>query len=181
MLRNEDRYSHIGIKLQYHASEKWDRLDALGWNELGFNFYHTHDIREPVLEFKRGLTRFDGLIAWRSLNTSDDIILATLVNELIYKKAKDLADNAGLHSRLIKLIRVPGMLVEKKKILASLGQNISDTKLAEMVDRRKLERPMFHYGVRVESDAWAAIVRKTFSISSVVISLEKWADAFTQK
>jgi len=181
ILRNEDRYSHIGIQLQYHAAERWEPLEALGWNEVGFNFYHTQDLRTPILELKRGLTRFDGDIVWRSLNTSDELVLATLVNELIYRKAKAVTDNARLHARLIKLIRVSGMLTEKKHILASLGQDISDKKLAEMIAHRKLERPVFHYGVKVESKAWADIVHKTLRVSSVVISLEKWLDAFAQK
>ncbi len=178
--RHEDRYSHIGISLQCRIHEKWERLEALGWNEVGFNFYHMCVIPEPVLELKRGLTRLEGTIAWRSLNTNDEVILAALVNEMIFNRAQDMTNNAALHTRLIKLIRVPGMVAEKRKILALLGQDIADTTMADMIARRRLEHPMFHYGVKVASEAWIAIVKKALSISSVVISLEKWSDALSK-
>ena len=49
------------------------------------------------------------------LNMDDTVVLATVVNRLLYAKAKHVADNAQLHMRLIKLLRVPGMVVEKLK------------------------------------------------------------------
>jgi hypothetical protein len=179
--RSEDRHSHISIGLRYRVNDKWERLDALGWNEMGFNFYHASELREPRLELKRGLARFEGTILWKSLGTDDDVLLAALLNELIFKRVQGLADNLALRYRLIKLIRIPGMAVQKRHVLASLGLDLSDEKLADMIAQRKLERPLFHYGVKVESDAWRAVVQGAFSISSVVISMEKWSAAFAKK
>ncbi len=178
--RNADRHSHIGVRLQYHANGKWEHLEALGWNEVGFNFYHAQDIAAPLLALKRGLTHFDGNIVWRALNTSDEVVLATLVNELIFKRAQAVVNDAALHARLVKLIRVPGMVPEKRKILASLGQDAGDANMADMIRQRRLERPMFHYGVKVQSDAWTAIIHQALSLSSVVISLEKWSQALAK-
>lgn len=177
--RHEDRHSHISIGLRYRVHDQWEPLDALGWNEVGFNFYLAHEIHAPVLELKRGLARFEGTIVWSSLNTGDEVLLAALVNELIFKRAKEAAGNAALHKRLLTLIRVPGMVPQKRSVLASMGLDLSDAKLGELVAQRKLERPMFHYGVKVDSEAWRAIVQKAFSLSSVVLSMEKWSQAFS--
>ncbi len=177
--RNDDRHSHIGIRLQYrsHDDDKWEYLEALEWNSVGFNFYHADALPGPGLQLRRGLRRFTGTIAWQSLNTSDDVVLATVVNRLLYAKAKGVVDNPQLHMRLIKLLRVPGMVAEKMKVLATLGAALSDTKLAELVAQRKQEHPMYHYGIKVQSEAWAAVVESALSVSSVLVSLDKWSGA----
>jgi hypothetical protein len=181
--RNDDRHSHIGIRLQYHSNVdgKWEYLEALEWNAVGFNFYHADALPNPELELRRGLQRFTGTIAWQSLNTSDDVVLATVVNRLLYAQAKNMADNTQLHMRLIKLLRVPGMVAEKLKVLASLGATPSDARMAELVAQRKLEHPMYHYGVRVQSEAWSNIVESALSVSSVLVSLDKWSGALGGK
>ena len=181
--RNNDRHSHIGIRLQYrsHDDDKWEYLEALEWNAVGFNFYHADAMPGPELQLRRGLQRFTGTIAWQSLNTSDDVVLATVVNRLLYAKTKGVVDNPQLHMRLIKLLRVPGMVTEKLTVLATLGASLSDTKLAELVAQRKQEHPMYHYGVKVQSEAWAAIVESALSVSSVLVSLDKWSGTFAGK
>ena len=175
--RNDDRHSHIGIRLQYRTDDKWEYLEALEWNAVGFNFYHAQAIHGPELQLRRGLTRFTGTIAWQSLNTSDDVVLATVVNRLLYAQTKTVVANPQLHIRLIKLLRVPGLVAEKLKVLASLGAALSKSKMAELVAHRKLEHPMYHYGVRVQSEAWGSIVESAFSVSSVLVSLDKWSGA----
>jgi hypothetical protein len=181
MARNEDRHSHIGIRLQYRAADKWVHFEALGWNAVGFNFYHAEDLTTPTLELKRGLTHFAGTVAWRSQITSQAVIQSIIVNELIYEKSKQITNDATLHARLIKLIRVSGMVDEKRQILASLGLTLHDNQINDMIAQRKLEHPMFHYGVQVESVAWAEVVKSALSISSVVTSLEKWSDAVAKR
>ena len=175
--RNDDRHSHIGIRLQYRTADKWEYLEALEWNAVGFNFYHAQAIQGPELQLRRGLTRFTGHVVWQSLNTSDDVVLLTVVNRLLYAQAKTVVDNPQLHIRLIKLLRGPGMVAEKLKVLASLGASLSDAKTAELVAKRKLEHPMYHYGVRVQSEAWSSIVESALSVASVLVSLDKWSGA----
>ena len=179
--RNEDRHSHIGIRLQCRSPDKWEHIEALGWNAKGFNFHHADDLSQPKLELKRGLTHFDGKVIWRSQITNEAVLLSAIVNELIYERTKEIAGNPALHLRLIKLIRVSGMVDEKRKILASMGMTLQDSQIANMITRRQLEHPMFHYGVQVESEAWADVVKNALSISAVVTSLEKWSDAMGKR
>lgn len=179
-LRNATRHSHIGIRLQLHAHEQWERIEALGWNEVGFNFFHIEDIHEPSLQLKRSLTRFAGTIVWRARSSLDDVILAALVNELIFAQANDMTDNQLLHSRLMNLIRAPGMLAEKRKILASLGLTLTDTEIEALIQQRKQDRPIYQFGVKVDSEAWRSLVKNALSISSVVISLEKWSSSLVK-
>ncbi len=179
--RNDDRHNHIGIRLQYRADEKWQHCEALGWNEVGFNFYDPHELPDPQLALRRGLVRFSGTIVWRSRSASDEVLKVMVINELIFKRAKEVVDDAALYARLVKLIRVAGMVPEKLKILESLGSGISDAKMAELVDHKKLEPPMHHYGVKVQSDAWSEVVKSALSVSSVLVSLEKWSDGLAKK
>ena len=176
--RDNDRHSHIGIRLQCRIDGKWERIEALAWNVAGFNFLHARELESPLLEFKRGLTRFDGKIVWRSPNPTDDVLIEAIANELIFKRAK--AGTAELRGRLLKLIRVSGMGEQKLKVLESLGVVVTDSMMANLLAKRKREQPMFHYGVQVQSPAWNEIVGSAISISSVIISMEKWSDALVK-
>lgn len=175
--RTEDRHNHIGIRLQYRADDKWEYLEALGWNTVGFNFYHAQAMQGPQLELRRGLKRFTGTVVWQSRNTSDDVVLDTVVNRLLYTQAKTVLNNPQLHMRLIKMLRVPSVVKEKLQVLASLGAAQSEAKMAELVAQRRLEHPMYHCGVRVQSNDWSGIVESALSVSSVLVSLEKWSTA----
>lgn len=179
--RHGDRHSHIGIRLQYRNQDQWEYLEALEWNAVGFNFYHAEAMPGPDLELRRGLRRFTGTIAWQSLNTSDDVVLASVVNRLLYARAKEVADKPQLQTRLIKLLRASGMAAEKLRVLASLGPPISDNQMAELVAQRQQEHPMYHYGVRVQSEVWDAIVESALSVSSVLVSLDKLSGALGAK
>lgn len=178
--RNDERHSHIGIRLQYRSSpeDKWEYLEALEWNRVGFNFFHADDLPGTALELRRGLTRFAGTIAWQSVNTSDDVVLATVVNRLLYARTQEVVNtNPQLHARLLRLLRVPGMVDDKLKILATMGPPVSVAKMTELVAQRKQEHPMYHYGVRIQSEAWASIVTSALSVSSVLVSMDKWSGA----
>ncbi len=177
--RTDDRHNHIGIRLQYRAGDTWQPCEALGWNAVGFNFYGPHELPDAELQLRRGLVQFAGTIVWRSRSASDEVLRVMVVNELIVKRAKAVVDDAALYARLIKLIRVSGMVPEKLKILDSLGSGTTEAKLAELISYKKLEPPMHHYGVKVQSEAWAEVVKGALSVSSVLVSLEKWSDGLT--
>jgi hypothetical protein len=177
--RIEDRHSHISIGLRLRWNDLWEPIDALGWNEVGFNFYHAREITEPQLELKRQLSPFEGRIVWTALNTSEEVLMAALLNERIFQQAKALHDNTELHQRLVKLMRVSGMLPQKQAVLASLGQRISESEMADLIAKRRKERPLYQYGLMVDSESWRATVQKAVGLSSAVASLEKWADSFS--
>lgn len=179
--RNEDRHSHISIRLQYLAHGQWAHLQALGWNAQGFNFFWPEPIAEPLLELKRGLTHFTGSVVWSAVSTDDLAVQETIVNELVFKRARDVVNDPAMQARLLKLIRVPGMVAQKRKVLASLGLDIGDAKMAELVARRKQERPLIHYGVQVHSALWATVVADTLPMSSVVAELDLWSRSLGKK
>lgn len=174
--RNDDRHSHIGIRLGCRVGDSWLHVEAVGWNDVGFNFFSDRELDPLVLEFRRGLTRFGGTVVWRSVSNNDAAVRAALVNALIYRRANEVvASNAALHKRLIKLVRTPGMVEQKRSLLASLGMALDDDRIAAMVEQRKREQPMFQFGVQVDADAWRTIVADALRLSSVVISMEKWS------
>lgn len=179
-MRREDRHNHICIRLQVLIHQKWATVEALGWNEAGFNFFHADNLHDNSLKLKRGFDQFDGTIVWRSSHASDEVMRSTLVNELLYLRAQAVVGDAALQARLIKLIRVTGMVPEKRTVLASLGLDVSETKLDGMVSQRRLERPMCHYGVKVASEVWNSAIQKALSLSAVVMQLEEWSQALTK-
>jgi hypothetical protein len=178
--RQVDRHSHICIRLQVRLHDKWTLVEALGWNEAGFNFFHAEDLQDNALLLKRGFNQFSGTIVWRSSHASDEVIGATLVNELLFLRAKQVVGDAALRARLLKLIRVAGMVPQKRKVLASLGLDVSDAKLNDMVAQRRLERPMCQYGVKVASEVWNSAIQKALNLSTVVMQLEEWSQALAK-
>jgi hypothetical protein len=178
--RHADRHSHISIRLRLLHADRWETIEALGWNAVGFNFYSDHEVVGELLSLKRGLIPFEGAIAWTSRQTSDEALRLILVNEFLFQRSKEVAGNHDLHKRLIRLLRAPGMLDQKLSVLATLGQPLSYAHLSTQLAKRRAERPMTHYGVKVESEAWSGIVASALDISSVVKSLEQWSDAFTK-
>lgn len=172
--RSITRYNHITVRLQYRHGDKWRFLQAREWSQQGFNFFSEDTLDSAVLPLKRGLAHFDAHIVWRARPSSDDAILGTLINELIYKRAQQALNDAAMQARLLKLIRVDGMVPEKRKILASLGLPVSDEKLASMVAKRRLDHPLYLYGVKVNSEIWLDQITQALSVSSVVLSMEQW-------
>lgn len=179
--RYVDRYSHIDIRLRYRCKGEWEQLHARGWNARGFNFFSQQHITEPVLELKRGLLKFDAEVVWSRPNTSDEVMEAALINELIYMKSREVGQDVSLQARLLKLIRTPGLIPEKKNLLSTMGHQWTDQELATELSQRRSERPMYHYGVKVESETWQTIVNDAMHLSSVVMDMEKWSDALTTK
>ena len=178
--RQVGRHNHICIRLQVFIQQKWAPVEALGWNEAGFNFFHAENLQGNSLQLKRGFDQFSGAIVWRSFHASDEVMLTTLVNELLYQRAEEVVGDAARQARLLKLIRVAGMVPEKRKVLAALGLDVSGAKMDDMVAQRKLERPMCHYGVKVASEVWNNAVHNALSLSSVVMQFEEWSQALAK-
>ena len=172
--RYDERYSHISVSLRYHADDaQWHQLRALGWNAQGFNFYSTQAIALGPLQFKRGLTMFEGNVVWRARNTDADALRAVQVNELLFHKIREMEYRPDLNERLVKLLRAPLLTDEKCLILAALGLDTSDATLARLVARRPYEQAMFRYGVQVDSEAWRQLASNALEMSAVVLALEK--------
>lgn len=176
-MRHDERQKHIGMRLRLRVGDAWEQVEALDWNQVGFNFYSGRVLTAPALAFKRGLIRFAGHIAWHAANTDADVVRTVLVNELLYQKAREATANPQLHERLVKLIRADGLLAEKRKALSTLGLNMTDARLDALVQQRQSEHPMYRYGVRVDSDAWRGIVDSARELTSVVDALDKWSGA----
>jgi hypothetical protein len=178
--RADQRYNHITVRLQYQHFGQWRFAQAREWSETGFNFFCEDALECATLPLKRGLSHFDGQIVWRSRPADEQAMLGTLINELIYKRAQQTVNDAALQARLLRLIRVDGMVPEKRRILGSLGLVLSDDKLAALLATRQRERPLFHYGVRVVSDLWQAHTAQALSLSSVVLSMTQWSQTLKQ-
>ena len=177
--RYEDRHSHIAIRLAMHCDGQWEELQALGWNDRGFNFYSERELRQTSITLKRGLLQFESHIVWSALNTNVKVVEEALLNKWIFNKLRDADIDNALRGRLIRLSRTQGLASEKRKVLSLLGLRWSESQLTECIEQRHIEHPLHHYGVQVASDVWRSIVQRALSVSSVVVAMEKWSDALT--
>ena len=82
-IRQGARHSHICIRLQALVHEQWAPVEALGWNETGFNFFHAENLPDDRVQLKRGFNPFVGTIVWRAPHASDEVVRGKLVNELL--------------------------------------------------------------------------------------------------
>lgn len=176
--RVDTRHSHISIGLRVKVDGTWQPLRALGWNPQGFNCYTEFEMREAVLELKRATASFTGTVSWTSSSDDDEVVLAAVINEMLFKQAQKIAHGDSLRARLFKLLRAPWLTTQKRKVLSSLGVNPSDAELDALVAQRNLVRPLFHYGIKVDSDVWRTAVEDALQVSSVVQSLEKLTAGF---
>ena len=178
--RIEARHSDISVGLRYCMAGQWQSLRAFGWNAGGFNFYSPHLTQDTTLALRRGLAQFEGSIVWRASGDDAQGQLVMLVNELLFQRARQVGTDKALHARLIRLIRAPMLVSEKRRVLASLGVALDDDTLSRMVARRTLEQPLYRYGVRVDSDVWRAVVAQAIEMAAAVASLENVATALTR-
>ncbi len=99
--RHQNRHSHIGIRLGHRVAGVWETVEALGWNQAGFNYFTSHAVVDSPMELKRGLTRFEGTVMWTAINTDDAIVLNALINTHIYQRAQEVvSSNPDGHLKL---------------------------------------------------------------------------------
>lgn len=173
-IRQEKRYSHITIGLQYRNGDAWHTIQALDWHQRGFNFYSDSAISEPTIRFRKGILHFDGIMLWHRKNEDDALICERLLNEALFKQIKTLAATRETAHRIANLIRTGGKIAEKKKLLAHSGMEFgTEEEIAEKIASFKKKYPVWRYGIKTEAAEWQHIVAVALETSSVVLALER--------
>jgi hypothetical protein len=173
-LRRKKRYNHVMINLMVKTGGQWKRTKAADWNEGGFNFILDEDLTEKITIFKKGAVQFSGEIVWSHKKTDDVFHMEMVLNTLILNRLKLLAQDKEMARRIIKLIRTPGRIDEKKKLL-----RIADSSLRTDADLEALwqkERPghlLYRYGIKTASSEWKEIIEYTLETTDVVLQLGK--------
>ncbi|HEX8948512.1 MAG TPA: hypothetical protein VF790_06095 [Dissulfurispiraceae bacterium] len=170
-VRGERRFDHVTIGLKYDESS--NSINALSWNEKGFNFFLDSELHERNLSFKKGKYRFQATIIWSYKCDDKAFITETALNKLLFDCLDRYTLNSDLKLRIVALCRTMGRIPEKQKLLNALGVELSDERISCLIKEYPHGRPMYRYGVKVESqEAWTAIVRQSLDISAPVISLD---------
>lgn len=173
-IRQEKRYNHITIGLHYSSDAKWHMIQALDWNQNGFNFYSDCEITEQELLLRKGIMKFRGQIVWRRKNEDDTVILELMLNEALFKQIKNMATSRETAHRIANLIRTDGKIEEKKKLLAHAGAGFgSNEDIAAKITAFRKSHPTWRYGVRIDAAEWNHIVSVALETSAVILSLEK--------
>lgn len=172
--RHVQRHNQISIRLHYRLDADWHRLEAQQWNERGFCFFHTHALQAGPVAFKRSLQHFEGEIVWTRTCQDKAQVTEMLLNEAIHRQADRLSSQPDMQQRLLRLMRVQGMVDAKQRVLVSLGGMPEDAKWQQQIQQR-MQEALFQSGVRVASPVWSAVVADALALGGVVQDLERWS------
>ncbi len=172
--RHVQRHNQISIRLHYRLDADWHRLEAQQWNERGFCFFHTHALQAGPVAFKRSLQHFEGDIVWTRACQDEAQVTEMLLNEAIHRQADRLSSQPDMQQRLLRLMRVQGMVDAKQRVLASLGGMPEDSNWQQQIQQR-MQEALFQSGVRVASPVWSSVVTDALALGGVVQDLERWS------
>lgn len=172
--RHVQRHNQISIRLHYRLDADWHRLEAQQWNDRGFCFFHTHALQAGPVAFKRSLQHFEGEIVWTRTCQDKAQVTEMLLNEAIHRQADRLSSQPDMQQRLLRLMRVQGMVDAKQRVLASLGGMPEDSSWRQQIQQR-MQEALFQSGVRVASPVWTSVVTDALALGGVVQDLERWS------
>lgn len=172
-IRRKKRYNHVSISLKIKSENGWEEIKALDWNEDGFNFYINRELADRIQVFRKSVKTFEAEIRWGYKNDDQNVILELILNKLLFDQLRTRPDDRESAELVVQISRMQSKILEKMRLLESLGYEIDDDHLLGMIAKYRAEHPLFRYGVRVESDEWKHIVSETLKISSVLMDLDK--------
>ncbi len=160
-IRRIPRHSYTSIRLRVKIGQDWVWINAMDWNESGFNFSLNHEFKESTLFFKEWMSQFSGDVIWRNAKFDTAFYAEALLNGLIFNLLEKSSKNEISFDDLFQLIRSRGNMSEKMRMLNSLGVEMSEEKLKSMIDQHELTILKYRYGVKVDSEEWIKIVKST--------------------
>jgi hypothetical protein len=178
--RRKKRYNHVTINLMIHVKGQWRRIRAADWNEIGFNFILDQELTEEFPLFKKGAMEFNGQIVWSHQRVEESAQMEMILNNLIIGRLNQLARDKEMAKRIIRLIRSPGLIDQKKGLLRladGLPQN--DEELEDLCRKERLDHHFFRYGVKIDSSEWVEIVKQTLEASDVLLKLGKLGEGLS--
>jgi len=176
--RHVQRHNQISIRLHYALDSGWHRIEAQQWNERGFCIFHTHALPLAPLQFKRSLQHFQGELVWSRVCNDEAQVLEMLLNEAIHVKAQAIKAQPDTRQRLLRLMRVQGMVDAKQQVLTALGGMPTPAQWQARVQAR-MQASLFQSGVRVESPVWNSVIAEALTLGAVVQDLERWSGALS--
>jgi hypothetical protein len=175
--RDVQRYNQISIRLHLAIEGVWHRIEAGQWSDGGFCFLHAQPLQRGSLAFKRSLLHFGGELVWSRERHDAEQATEMLLNEAIHQQANGLAGQPETQQRLLRLIRVQGMVDAKKRVLTALGA-MPDAGRWQQILQQRTQQALFQTGVRVNDPGWRAVVVEALSLGGVVQELERWSASF---
>ena len=173
-VRRKNRYFHASINLMVMVDEKWKRIKAADWTEEGFNFFLDQDLKGENAFFRKGNLQFSGKVMWRRKGVDDALLTEVGLNTLIINRLKQLTEDRVMAKRIIRLIRSPGRIEEKKRLLSTMSSlEMINSEVKALVEEEKSSRPVHRFGVRTEALEWKKIVQDTLKTTEVVLILDK--------
>lgn len=172
--RNVPRHNQISIRLHCRVGDDWHRIEAQQWNARGFSFFHPLALPVGPVAFKRSLQHFDGEIVWSRACHDEAQVTEMLLNEAIHRQADRFQAQPEMQQRLMRLMRVQGMVDAKQRVLVSLG-SLPESGVWRTQVQMRLQEPLFQSGVRLDSAAWSSVVEEALVLGGVVQDLERWS------
>jgi hypothetical protein len=179
-LRRKKRYNHVQINLMVKTGDQWKRIKAADWNEWGFNFILDQDLTEKIALFKKGAAHFSGEIVWTHKKTDEALHMEMVLNALILNRLKLLAQDKEMARRIIRLIRTPGRIDEKQKLLRIADPSLrTDADLEALWQKERSGHLLYRYGIKTASSEWKEIIEYTLETTDVVLQLGKMEEGLS--
>lgn len=175
--RDVQRHNQISIRLHLAIEGVWHRIEAGQWSDGGFCFLHAQPLERGRLAFKRSLQHFGGELVWSRERHDAAQATEMLLNEAIHQQANRLAAQPETQQRLLRLIRVQGMVDAKERVLTALGA-MPDADRWKLLLQQRTQQALFQTGVRVNDPAWRSVVAEAMTLGGVVQDLERWSSSF---
>lgn len=175
--RDVPRHNQISIRLHLALEGVWHRIEAVQWSDRGFCFLHAQPLERGRLAFKRSLQHFDGELVWTRERHDVAQVTEMLLNEAIHAQANRMVDQPETQQRLLRLMRVQGMVDAKERVLNASGAMPDAARWQQLLQQRT-QQALFQTGVRVNHAAWSAVVADALTLGGVVQDLERWSGSF---
>jgi hypothetical protein len=173
-VRQKNRYFHATINLMVLVDEKWKRIKAVDWTEEGFNFFLDQDLKGKNAFFRQGHLQFSGKLIWRRKGVDDVLLTEVGLNTLIFNRLKQFTEDKVMAQRIIRLIRSPGRIEEKKRLLSTVSSmETINSEVKALMEKEKSSLLVHRFGVRTEALEWEKIVKNTLKTTEVVLILDK--------
>jgi len=159
--RSRERFSHVYISLYLKQEDDLKPVQALDWNEAGFNFFLDEKIAQKEIVFKKELKTFTGKVVWNIKNDDDNTLLEMIINNKILSRLEQYEGDRENLLRIFKMVRSVGLLEKKQDVLSVLGVKLTINELDQEMNLYQERNPLYRYGVEVVSEDWKDICAET--------------------
>ncbi|PCI24144.1 MAG: hypothetical protein COB67_11910 [SAR324 cluster bacterium] len=180
--RQEERYSHIYIRLKVYIDEEWHWIKVYDWNTNGFNFFSKKNLSaDQIYRFKKGITTFTGRIAWQRQHADEKSLIEMAINYFLFERlCREFSDQEpDWIPELANLVRQPDKVQEKIDFMDQrMGSKIPIEKIKKIIQESNWKQGG-QFGIQTNNSSWEKVAKEAFERSTplrefVATNVQRW-------